>query len=232
MAHSLIEGQAQERRRMARELHDSTSQLLTGISLLLGRLERNLPDGDALGLLEEVHGLVSETQQSIRSISYLAVPPSLQKLGLAGAMRSLAEGFARRTGLEISFDIQGEGTALCAAGENALYRTLQESLSNVYRHAGAKLVRVVLCFRDSASHLVITDDGIGISSDTLAGSGTPGVGLASMRTRLSEVGGRLSLRRLSPGTAVVASMREERGSRKSRRSDRTICDSPMEYVVI
>lgn len=218
---------------MARELHDSTSQLLTGISLLLGRLERNLPDSDALGLLEEMHELVSETQQSIRSISYLAVPPSLEKLGLVGAMKSLAEGFARRTGLEISFEVQGKEVALGGAAENALYRTLQEALSNVYRHAAANLVQVALCYRDRASHLTITDDGIGISSETLAGSGTAGVGLASMRTRLSEVGGRLSLRRLFAGTAVIASVRKRLGSRRSELRHPATCDGgPIEFMLI
>jgi len=229
LSHSLIEGQARERQRMARELHDSTSQLLTGISLLLGRLERNLPDPDAKGLLEEMQGLVSETQQSIRSISYLAVPPSLEKLGLSGAVKSLVDGYARRTGLDISVEVEGEASAVSPATASALYRVGQEALSNVHRHARANRARMVLCFRPSASHLVVADDGIGISPDTLIGKGNAGVGLASMRSRLSEIGGRLSIRGLSPGTAIVASVREHPDSEILER-DRTDGAQPLSAV--
>jgi two-component system, NarL family, sensor kinase len=207
-AHSLIEGQAIERQRMARELHDSTSQLLTTITLLLGNLKRQAPSAKALGLVDELQELVSEAQQEIRSISYLAYPPSLEQMGLARAMKALVEGFGRRTGLEASFAIQGQG-APPPATEGVLYRIAQEALSNVHRHARASRLRVILCLRGSATHLVIADDGIGILLETLAGSSGAGVGLASMRSRMSEIGGRLFVRRLSPGTAIVASVRQE-----------------------
>jgi len=204
---SLIEGQAVERQRMARELHDSTSQLLTTITLLLGNLKLQSPNRKALSLVEELQELVGEAQGEIRSISYLAYPPSLEQMGLAGAMKALVEGFGRRTGLDASFEIQGEGDAVPAACQGVLYRVAQEALSNVYRHARAKRLRVILSLRGSARHLVIADDGVGISAETLAGVGNAGVGLASMRSRMSEIGGRLTVRRLSPGTAIVATCR-------------------------
>ena len=209
---SLIEGQAVERQRMARELHDSTSQLLTTIGLLLGRLEHEAPNRESLGLVGELQDLVRETQQEIRSISYLAHPPALDHMGLAGAMKSLVEGFGRRTGLEASFEINGESVAISPPDEGVIYRIAQEALSNVHRHARATRLRALLCFRGSALHLVIADDGIGISPETLAGTGRLGVGLPSMRSRLEEIGGRLTVRRLSPGTAIVASVRDQRAS--------------------
>ncbi len=205
---SLMEGQAVERQRMARELHDSTSQLLTTIGLLLGSLEHQSPDRKALAVVEELQELVREAQQEIRSISYLAHPPALGQRGLAGAMKALVEGFGRRTGLEASFEIQGNETVIPAAAESVLYRIAQEGLSNVHRHARATRLSVFLCFRGSATHLVIADNGVGISPETLAGTGRAGVGLASMHERLREIGGRLTVRGLSPGTAILATLRE------------------------
>ena len=149
---------------------------------------------------------MAEAQKEIRSISYLAHPPALEKLGLIGATNSLVEGFDRRTNLEASFDFVGEPDSISPAAESAIYRVAQEALSNVHRHARATNVRVLLCFRRFALHLVIADDGIGISAESVAGDGHAGVGLASMRSRLAEMGGRLSIHRLAPGTAIVASL--------------------------
>jgi len=206
LRHSLNESQSVERQRMARELHDSTSQLLAGIGLLLGRLEHQSPNPESKSLVEELQELVREAQQEIRSISYLAHPPSIEKLGFERAMKSLVDGFARRAAFESSFEIRGDMHPLSPDVEGTLYRIAQESLSNVHRHARATQVRVLLCFRRRAVHLIITDDGIGISRDTMAGRGSVGVGLSSMRERLTESRGRLSIRRLSPGTAIIASV--------------------------
>jgi len=90
--------------------------------------------------------------------------------------------------------------------ELAVYRVVQEALSNVYRHARAGSVWIYLGSRESMTHLVVADDGIGISADTLAGRGNIGVGLSGMRSRLAQIGGRLTVRRLALGTAVIASL--------------------------
>ncbi len=199
------ESQTVERQRMARELHDSTSQLLAGAGLLLGRLKQEQAGGEALALVEELQQLVTEAQQEIRLVSYLAHPPALEKLGLVEALKAVTEGFGRRTALQTSFEIHGQPVHLSAELDSALYRVAQEGLSNVHRHARAKRVRLFLCFRRSAVHLAIADDGVGISAECLAASGQAGVGIASMRSRLPEVGGRLIVRRLQPGTAIIAS---------------------------
>jgi signal transduction histidine kinase len=203
---SVSRSQVEERRRLGRELHDSTAQLLAAIGLLLGGLKRQLPDKKSRGVFAELQGLLSEAQQEIRLVSYLSHPPVLEKMGLPGALKSLIKGFKARTGLEISFAMHGEPINLSPLCESALYRIAQEALSNVHRHARAKRVRVFLFYRGGATHLVISDDGIGISRETLSGRGQTGVGLASMRSRLSEIGARLTLRTLSPGAAILASV--------------------------
>ena len=202
---SVIEGQAIERQRMARELHDSTSQLLASIGLTLGRLKMEMATPHSLDIITDLQALLADTHKEIRSISFLSHPPALKEHGLAEALESLVEGFVRRVGLQGWFETLGDPAPLSAAAETTIYRVAQEAMNNI-RHAQAKRVRLSLCFRRSAVHLVIRDDGAGISSATLAGHGEAGVGLASMRERLLEMGGRLSFRRLFPGTAVVASL--------------------------
>lgn len=205
LSNSLIESQTLERQRLARELHDSASQCFTGIGLVLARLEGEVPN-TARALVTELRDLLGEAHRGIRSISYLAHPPRLEDLGLIGATESLVNGMARRADLSAFFEVKGTPVAVSAVLSRTLYRIVQESVSNVYRHSKATTVSVELRFRSSAIHLMIVDDGVGISSETLAGAGAVGVGLASMRARLSEVGGRLIVRRLLRGTAILASV--------------------------
>jgi len=207
---SLTKTQALERERLARELHDSTAQSLAAAGLLVGRFRHDTPNEEILEAVDELQQLLGEAQQEIRLIAYLAHPPALEKMGLVGALESLLEGFGRRTGLDTEFEIFGDPIPVSAAAELALYRIAQEALANVHRHARAKRIRLLLCFGKRATHLVIADDGVGIPPGTLADPGSAGVGLASMRARLSEIGGRLGLRRLSPGTAILASVRDAR----------------------
>jgi signal transduction histidine kinase len=205
LARTVNEGQAVERQRIGRELHDSTSQLLAAMGLVLGRLRYESPASEATGLVEEMQELLQEVHQEIRSVSYLAHPPSLKRLGLVNALKSLVDGFGRRTGIEASFDIVGEAVPMSASVESAFYRLAQEAFSNVHRHAHATQVRLHISFRKWSTHIVVTDNGVGISHGTLAGVGE-GVGLPGMRSRLAEVGGRLTVRALSPGTAIIGSV--------------------------
>jgi signal transduction histidine kinase len=203
---AVLASQAEERRRFGRELHDSTAQLLTAAKLVLGNLRRKMPESDSLALLKELEGLVSEAQKEVRSVSYLAHPPALEKMKLVAALRTLVRGFGDRTGLKASFQQRGRAVRLPPATESALYRIAQESLANVHRHAKATHVQLLVIFRKSIVHLVVNDDGIGISQQTAQGAGRAGVGLSGMRSRLAEIGGRLSVRRLDPGTAFCASI--------------------------
>jgi len=209
---ALLERQSDERQRLGRDLHDSTSQLLTAIGLLLGSLKEGHSLGsDAVDLVDEMQELVTEAHQEIRSVSYLAHPPSLEKLGLAAALKSIVEGFARRTGLEASLEIEGELDPLDPTAENVIYRIAQEALSNVHRHSRATRIRLLLCLRRSTIHFIVADNGIGLAEAIHARTAESGTGLASMRARLSEIGGRLTIRELSPGTALIASIRDGSG---------------------
>ena len=199
--HHLIEGQAEERRRMAREIHDSTMQLLTGLGLALGHLKRARRHREALDIVTEMEQLLGEAQGEIRAISYLAHPPMLKNMGLVEALRMLVEGYGRRTGLRVSLNIAPDVRIGWEAAEVATYRIVQEALSNIHRHAKATDVAVALYRRRSLFHTVIIDNGIGMPAQL-----TQGVGLASMRSRLAELGGRLTIRNAWPGTMLVASL--------------------------
>lgn len=198
---SVMLGQAEERQRIGREIHDSTMQLMVCLDLKIGQLKRSCPTADFGPILEEMRELVTEAQQAIRAISYLTHPPLLDKMTLPEALQELVEGFGRRTGLDVTFETAGETQVSSPASEGAAYRIVQEALSNVQRHAQAKHATVRLSGRKAITHVVIADDGIGMPEVIRSG-----VGLAGMRSRLSELGGRLSFRRRAPGTAVIASI--------------------------
>lgn len=198
---SLIESQWQERRRIARELHDSTQQMLVSIALGLGQLKRTHRTKAARLNFDELQQLVTDVQREIRSIAYIAHPPAIENLGLRYAMEELVFGFGRRTGLTTTFHFEGEEVPTWAAAETALYRVVQEALSNVHRHAHASKMDVALYRRKSMIHAAVVDDGIGMPSVFSAG-----VGVTGMRARLAELGGRLLVRSQPHGTAIMASV--------------------------
>ena len=199
-SHSLIEHQAEERRRMAREVHDSTMQLLAGMGLSLGQLKRTKHSKASGEIVEEMEGLLGEAQRELRAISYLAHAPEVSELGLAKALRQLAGGFGRRTGLNIAMKVD-EDLKLSSAAEVAIYRMVQEALSNVHRHSRATDAAVGLHLRRSVLHVAVADNGIGMPERV-----RKGVGLSSMRDRIEELGGRLTMRPCHPGTVLIASV--------------------------
>ena len=201
---SVMLGQADERRRIGREIHDSTMQLITCLDLKMAELEHVAP-GDFRSTLDDMHELVSETRQAIQAISYLTHPPLLENVTLPEALEALAKGFGRRTGLDVTFEMEGEAwddpeTAYPVLGE-AAYRIVQEGLSNVQRHSKAHRTIVRLIRRKQLVHVVIADDGIGMPETV-----SSGVGLAGMHSRLAELGGRLSIQSGRPGTTIIASI--------------------------
>jgi two-component system NarL family sensor kinase len=199
-SHSLIEHQGEERRRMAREVHDSTMQLLAGMGMSLGQLKRTRHSKASGEIVDEMEQLLTEAQRELRAISYLAHAPEVSEIGLAKALRQLAGGFGRRTGLNIAMDAD-EDVKLSPAAEVAVYRMVQEALSNVHRHSRATDAAVGLYQRRSILHVAIADNGIGMPDHVRRG-----VGLASMRDRIEELGGRLMIRAGHPGTVLIASV--------------------------
>jgi two-component system NarL family sensor kinase len=199
-SHSLIEHQAEERRRMAREVHDSTMQLLAGVGLSLGQLKHSRSSKATGHIVEEMEQLLGEAQRELRTISYLAHAPQVNELGLTKALRQLAGGFGRRTGLNIALNVDEE-LRLSPAEEVAIYRMVQEALSNVHRHAHATDITIGMFRRRSVLHVAVADNGIGMPRHV-----RNGVGLSSMRARIEELGGRLMIRSENPGTILIASM--------------------------
>jgi len=189
-----------ERERIARELHDSTMQFLIGAALSLGHLRRSGAGIKAGALVSEIEELLVKAQNELRSISYIAHAHQLDGEDLAHAVTTLVEGFARRAGLKASVDIVEPLSLPGKEVQVALYRILQEAISNVHRHSGASQLAVRLVSRGSTLHLVIADNGVGFPNPLVEG-----VGLQSMHSRMNEIGGRLWVRRLAQGMAIVAS---------------------------
>ena len=198
-ASSVIASQDQERRRIAREVHDSTMQLLASLGLSLGQLRRTRRSKATSDIVDEMEKVLGEAQQELRTISFLAHPPQLTELGLVSALKQLAGGFARRTNLEIDFYAE-DSVSVGPTVQAAIYRTVQEALSNAHRHARATRVSVGLYLRHSCLHVVIADNGMGLPERL-----RQGVGLPSMKARVEELGGKIGIRPGRPGTVVRAS---------------------------
>ncbi|CAN5303754.1 hypothetical protein BH10PSE4_BH10PSE4_13690 [soil metagenome] len=195
---ALLHAEDDERRRIARELHDGTAQYLTGAKLMLGNQK---VEGRAEELRLEVQTLLTSALDEIRSLSYVLHPPALEDLGLGPALRQLADGFARRTGLSMRIAIADDFPKMAAATEIALYRVAQEALANVHRHAGSPVATIGLRQAGEMVLLSVRDYGVGLpSEDSLAA----GVGLAGMRLRLEFLNGHVSLSQASPGVLVEA----------------------------
>ncbi|KQY29797.1 hypothetical protein ASD21_18180 [Caulobacter sp. Root1455] len=195
---ALLHAEDDERRRIARELHDGTAQYLTGAKLMLGAMK---VDGRAEKVRTEVEALLVHALEEIRSLSYVLHPPALEEMGLGPAIRQMAEGFARRTGLALQIDIADDFPKMARTTEVALYRVAQEALANVHRHSGSPRATIGLRQAGEMVLLSIRDYGVGLPD----GAAPPtGVGLAGMRLRLEFVNGHIALASAVPGVLVEA----------------------------
>lgn len=202
-AQALAIAESSERRRVGRELHDSTAQHLVAMDLSLTALERRISlhqEGGAA--LHDTRTALSAAQREIRTFSFMLHPPQLEERGLPDTLRAFADGFAQRTGLRISVNVVGSGQTLSLDLELALFRVAQEALMNVHRHAQARSVGVLLCYGDRHVSLQIEDDGVGLSDPSTRSSG---VGVSGMRERMAQLDGQLSLEPGLVGLRVVAS---------------------------
>jgi two-component system NarL family sensor kinase len=209
LSQQLLKVQDDERRRVARDLHDSTGQTLAALKMNLVVLEGKLPpDQCTAGLLSEIEALADQALQEIRTTSYLLHPPLLDEAGFTSAARWFIEGFAKRSGVKVQLDLDTTSDRLPTAVETALFRVLQEGLTNVHRHSGASEIRIRFRHQANGVILEIQDCGRGIPTDLLnrireASSGT-GVGLAGMRERLNKLNGRLEIEANEHGTRLRA----------------------------
>ena len=189
----LMAAQEEERRRLARELHDELGQSLTAVNAYLWLIEKELPEGQAKlrARTAEARRLISKTLGEMRELSHLLRPSTLDDLGLVPSLDSHLKAFADRHQIATSFTAEDLPERLPAEIETALYRITQEALTNVAKHAGAHRVRVTLARDGSELRLEIADDGHGLPA---RGGGTPpGTGLVGIRERVHALGGTVTV---------------------------------------
>jgi PAS domain S-box-containing protein len=210
LAARVMQLQDDERRSIARELHDTTAQNLLAVTLNVARMRERLrhgtPPTDAV--LAETLELAEQSLQEVRTLSYLLHPPLLDVVGLGSALRWLASGFAERSGIAVETSV-GEGLdGLPQDAATALFRVAQECLANVHRHSGSRSANLSLLRSDSAVRLEVTDRGRGFPADGQR-DGAPsimGVGLSGMRVRLEQLHGSLEVASGPSGTRVTAAV--------------------------
>jgi signal transduction histidine kinase len=207
---SVLRIQDEERRRVARDLHDTVSQTLTALKMTLANLENAVARyPQTADFFPELNGLVDQALQEIRTTSYLLHPPLLDESGFAAAASWYVDGFNKRSPLQVRLQLP-EGIRLPGSVEIVLFRVLQESLTNITKHAGSATVDVLLQVDHHVISLSVRDYGKGISAEILEkmnGSGSDvGVGIAGMRERLKELKGSLEIQSDSTGTLLKASV--------------------------
>jgi len=214
LAASLVRAQDEERRRIARDLHDSTGQHLIAATLIAGRIEKTLPAA-AQPALRHLEDMLQQSIREVRTVSYLLHPPLLDEAGLGLALRHYIEGFQERSSIAVELDISPTVERLAPDRELVLFRVVQEALTNISRHSRSSTAQIRLV-RERATNgdavvLTIEDAGKGMPGvrgvRQLVGqknAPTRGVGLASMRERLQQIGGRLEIDSVVGRTTVRA----------------------------
>jgi signal transduction histidine kinase len=204
----LLRVQDEERRRIARELHDGLGQYLAAAKITLDTLM--ITHGADASYLNDVEDLIDRSLRETRTLSHLLHPPLLDATGLASAASWYVEGFGKRSGIHASLKMPEKLGRMPTSVETALFRIMQEALTNVHRHSGSRKVEITLEFKKDRALvvLVIRDYGKGIPKETLEKfkrSGTNvGVGLAGIRERLKELDGRLDIHSNKKGTSLKA----------------------------
>jgi PAS domain S-box-containing protein len=213
LASHLLQLQDEERRRIGRDLHDTLGQCVTAMKISLDSLAYSVtPSNPEINeKVKQCARLAEECVKEVRTISYLLYPPMLEEMGLKSAIPWYLEGFTTRSGIRVTFDAPTDFARLSRNTELALFRVLQESLTNVHRHSGSETAHVGLSMKDGMAVLEIRDAGKGIPSTILQESGEAwqrfiGVGLRGMRERLSQLGGRLEISSTERGATVIASL--------------------------
>jgi two-component system NarL family sensor kinase len=204
----LLQLQDEERRRIARELHDTTGQNLGALSINLSMVIAGASrlDPRARETLQECLTLADTSIREIRTMSYLLHPPLLDELGLESALRSYVGGYSERTGIRVDLDLPPGIGRLPQEIEVALFRIVQEGLSNVHRHSGSRTAALRLARNPDHVELELADSGVGLHSGSLEWNMTSpsriGVGIAGMRERARQLGGRLTIASSEAGTTL------------------------------
>ena len=206
---TLLQMQDDERRRIARELHDSVGQLLAAIGMNIGMLQSQNLGPAAVKLVNETNGLLDQINRETRTISHLLHPPLLDEAGLASALRWFVEEFSQRSKIKIDVDIASDFRRLPKETEIAIFRIVQECLTNIHRHSGSSTALIRIVQDTGKIKLEIKDAGTGIPLSRqleLSLSGRTGVGFRGMRERMRQLGGSLDIQSDTKGTSVIASL--------------------------
>lgn len=206
----LMRSQDDERRRIARELHDSVGQTLAAVTMnltsVVADIEKLVGTGKSLS---DSLALVEEMNQEVRTVSYLLHPPLLDEAGLASALRWYVDGFSGRSKIEVDLEVPEDFGRLPQDLETAIFRTAQECLTNIHRHSGSPTAKIRLTRSEGEVRLKVVDHGVGMSAEKLgevSSPGTLGVGVRGMRERLRQLGGRLEIGSDDGGTTVEAQL--------------------------
>ena len=208
----LLQLQDEERRRIARELHDSTGQSLAALVIHLSAVSAKIADVDpsAAELLREAILLSQKASDETRTLSYLLYPPTLDYSGLRSALEWYIEGFTQRSKVKVDLNVSVGANRLPEIVERTLFRIVQESLTNIFRHSGSDTASVQIDARSGTVRLEVADNGKGIPEETLAtlnsSGGQLGVGIRGMRERVRQLGGWLRIRSWPSGTAILVTL--------------------------
>lgn len=206
----LMQLQDDERRRIARELHDSVGQTLAALAMNLSLVKSDLERLTRVtNALTDSENLVRDMSSEVRTISHLLHPPLLDEAGLASALRWYLDGFAQRSKITVDLDLPEDFGRLPRELETAIFRIVQESLTNIHRHSESPVARIRLRQRRSEVLVQVEDKGKGIppeKQELMATAGTPGVGIRGMRERLRQLGGSLEIESSSDGTLVTVKL--------------------------
>jgi signal transduction histidine kinase len=196
----LFKAQDDERRRIARELHDSTGQVLAGVSMMIGQMQKESSPADA-AKFADCREMIAKATSEIRNLSYLLHPPLLEELGLASAVAEYATGFARRSGIDIQLEISPEVGRLSENVEITFFRIIQEALGNIHRHSGSAVAVIRIYCLENNVILEIQDHGRGLPARN-GQSHQLGVGIKSMQERVRLLGGLLHITSSTSGVLV------------------------------
>ncbi len=205
----LLKMQDEERRRIARDLHDSAGQLLAALSMKLTPLatEASTPGPHSVKVIEESLGLVSELTTEVRTVSHLLHPPLLDEVGLSSALRLYLDGFAERSKIKVDLDIPDNFGRLSQDLETAIFRIVQEAVTNIHRHSGSAVANIRISRPDGDVRVEVEDKGKGIpprKRSEMESTGMAGVGIRGMRERIRQLGGALEINSDGRGTLIVA----------------------------
>jgi signal transduction histidine kinase len=201
----MLKTQDEERRRMARELHDSAGQIITALGMGMANIGQKVRQNPPLAkTLEENQNLLRQLNKEIRTMSYLLHPPLLDENGLSEAIRWYTQGLAERSGLNIEVTASENFGRLDADMELAIFRTVQECLTNIHRHSGSKTAMIRLSRCQDTVSVEVQDEGKGIPEDKMAGmKRRSGVGIAGMRERVRHYAGTLDIVSNGNGTKIA-----------------------------